>query len=145
METYEHLVVDSGELANALENRLDEGAWLLDLESGEVLLVQREELDEDPEENDYEDPDRFLPILPMSSRDAFQIMEEFIGTLPGGEGCRALERALRLPRPFRSFKDTLLDFPELREQWFKFHHGRMLQSAQEWLEDNLPGARLGIG
>ena len=69
-------------------------------------------------------------------------MEDFVDELPEGEGCRALDRALRLPRPFRSFKDTLLDFPDLRERWFKFHHGRMLERAQAWLDATLPGARL---
>ena len=46
--------------------------------------------------------------------------------------------------PFRCFKDTLLEFPDLQEQWFKYHDGRMLEYAQEWLEENLPGATLAV-
>jgi hypothetical protein len=145
METYDHLKVDPEDLANALESHLDEGSWLLDLESGEVILAASDSFEDEPGEEDYEDPEKFLPILPMPSRDAFRIMEAFVETLPDGEGSRSLAQVLGHPRPFRGFKDTLLEFPDLRERWFKFHDARMLEKAQEWLEDNLPGARLGLG
>ena len=141
MDTYAHLTIDAGDLTMALQSHMDEASWLLDLESGEVVFAGPEDTGE-AEEEDWEDPDRFLAIDPMESSEAFQIMEDFVDDLPEGEGCRALARALRLPRPFRCFKDTLLDFPSLREQWFKFHDGRMREYAQAWLEDNLPGARL---
>ena len=138
MDTYDHLRVDAGDLIDALEYHLDDASHLLDLESGEV--VQAADM---PEDEDLDDPDRFLVIPPMDSFDSFQIMEDFVEGLPEGEACRALARALRLPRPFRCFKDTLFDFPALREQWFKFQQDRMLEYAQNWLEDTLPGARLG--
>jgi hypothetical protein len=145
METYEHLKVDSGELANALESHLDEGSWLLDLESGEVILAYSDSFEDEPGDEDYEDPDKFMPILPLPSREAFRIMEGFVEILPDSEGSRSLVRVLGHTRPFRGFKDTLLDFPDLREQWFKYHDARMLEKAQEWLEDNLPGASLALG
>jgi hypothetical protein len=100
--------------------------------------------EEEADEEAWEDPDLFLPIRPMEPHESFQIMEDFVDELPEGEGCRALARALRLPRPFRSFKDTLTDFPDFRERWFKFHHGRMLQAAQEWLLEHVPGAHLAV-
>lgn len=142
MDTYEHLSIHAGGLAEALESPPDEACWLLNLESGEVVSVTGEELEDPPEDEDWEDPERFLAIDAIDSSEAFQIMEDFVDELPEGEGCRALARALRLPRPFRCFKDTLGEFPALRERWFKFHHGRMLEYAQAWLEDHLPGARL---
>jgi hypothetical protein len=142
MDTHTHLSINAGDLTEALQSQMDEAPWLLDLESGEVVQAMSEDVSDMPEDEDWEDPDRFLPIDPMDSSESFQIMEDFVDELPEGEGCRALARALRLPRPFRSFKDTLLDFPSLREQWFKFHDGRMLEYAQTWLEDNLPGAKL---
>ena len=140
MDTYDHLRIDAGDLIEALEYHLDDASWLLDLESGEVVYAT-----DLPEEEDPDDPDRFLVIPAMDSFDSFQIMEDFVEGLPEGEACRALARALRLPRPFRCFKDTLFDFPALREQWFKFQQDRMLEYAQNWLEDTLPGARLSLG
>jgi len=137
MDTYDHLRVDAGDLIDALEYHLDDASHLLDLESGEV--VQAADM---PEDEDLDDPDRFLVIPPMDSFDSFQIMEDFVEGLPEGEACRALARALRLPRPFRCFKDTLQDFPTLRQQWFQFHDERVLKYAGEWTEDHLPGAQL---
>ena len=144
MDTYEHLRVNANDLAEALESHMDEASWLIDLESGEVILARPgESIDEDDEDEEpWEDSDRFIMICAIDSHEGFKIMEDFVDELPEGEGCRALDRALRLPRPFRSFKDTLFDFPDLRERWFKFHNGRMLEYAQEWLADHLPGAQL---
>jgi len=144
MDTFEHLAIASVDLIEALETRMDEGFWVIDLETGEVILAGLEGMaEQDGEEPpDYEDSDRYLDIQPIPSRDAYQIMEDFVEGLPAGEEQRSLERALGHSRPFRSFKDTLLDFPPIRERWFKFQHARMLEEAQAWLEENLPGARL---
>ena len=144
MVTYEHLRINAGDLAEALESSMDEATWLLDLESGEVVFAGSEAITGMPEDEAWEDADRFLAIQPMDSWESFQIMEDFLDELPEGEGCRALSRALRLPRPFRCFKDTLMDFPSLRERWFKYHDERMLAYAQEWLEEHLPGASLAV-
>jgi len=142
METYPHLRVDAGDLAEALDSRLDEDVYLVDLDSGEVVRSGSEAEADLPEEEEWEDPERFLVVHPIESRDAFRIMEAFVADLPEGEPCRALARALRMRGPFRCFKDSLLEFPELRERWFKYHHQRMLEYAQDWLEENLPGAAL---
>jgi len=148
METYDHLTVNARDVAEALEGHLEESAWVVDLETGEVILAQfGEAIDEDADEEDaepWEESGRYLAIQPMESHEGFRIMEDFVDELPEGEGCRALDRALRLPRPFRCFKDTLADFPALRERWFKFHDARMLEHAEAWLAGHLPGARLGL-
>ncbi|NTV75957.1 MAG: hypothetical protein HGA66_17360 [Holophaga sp.] len=142
MGTYEHLRINANDLAEALESHMDEASWLVDLESGEVILARPGETIDEEDEEPWEDSDRFFLICPIDSNEGFKIMEDFVDELPEGEGCRALDRALRLPKPFRSFKDTLFDFLDLREQWFKFHHARMLEHAQRWLDDHLPGAKL---
>lgn len=36
---------------------------------------------------------------------------------------------------FRRFKDTLFEFPDLRETWFRSHDVRMRRRAIEWLQD----------
>jgi hypothetical protein len=46
-----------------------------------------------------------------------------------------LERAIEGRGAFRRFKDTLFEFPELRETWFRFHDARMERRALEWLAD----------
>jgi hypothetical protein len=142
MENYQHLRVDAEDLILALDSRLDEGVYLVDLDSGEVILSGSEEATGMPEDEEWEDPERFLVVHPIDSPEAFRMMEAFVEDLPEGEPCRALARALRMRGPFRAFKDTLLEFLDLREQWFRFQEGRMLEYAQGWLEESLPGATL---
>lgn len=45
-------------------------------------------------------------------------------------------RAIEGRGAFRRFKDVLLEFPQLREQWFAFHETRMRRRALEWLADH---------
>jgi len=144
MDTYKHLRVNAEDLIVALEWHMEDASWVVDLESGELILPDDEaDPDEDDsEEADWEDSDRYMVVSPMESYEGFEIMENFVAELPEGEACRALERALRLPKPFRSFKDTLLDFLDLRERWFRFHHERMLEYAQNWVDTHLPGANI---
>jgi len=81
-------------------------------------------------------PSIFLLIDPRESHIAFRDMEEFVNSLRDGEPRRALARSLRLPSPFRSFKDTLYDFPNERDKWFGFSEDRQRDDAIAWLEQN---------
>ena len=139
-----YLSVQASDLVEALASSQDEVIWLLDLESGEVLQVDRDTAADQPDTEAWEDPERFLPVLPLESHEKFEIMDAFVQSLPEGDACRALGRSLRLPRPFRGFLDALADFPSLRERWFKFHDDRMLELAQAWLDEQVPGARLAL-
>jgi len=37
--------------------------------------------------------------------------------------------------PFRRFKDTLLAYATLREQWFAFHEQALVELVRQWLDD----------
>ena len=140
MTDFAHLRVDAQDLCMALESR-NQGEWSLDLETGEVLFRSADELCED----DADSPEasgQCLTICGLESFEAFRIMAEFVAELPEDGAQPRLEAALDHRKPFRTFKDTLLDFPALREAWFKYHDGRMLIRAQKWIEENCPGARL---
>ena len=139
MGDFEHLRVKGTDLAQALEFHHPEMVWFLDLESGEIFLVTEEERHEKPEDF-FEDP-RYEPIHPLESFLSFEIMEDFVAELPKGRSRKALAAALERRKPFRSFKDALLDFPDLREAWFRFHNEKMLVIAEAWLEEHAPGAQ----
>jgi hypothetical protein len=62
-------------------------------------------------------------------------MVDFIDTLSNPRLQSRLEDAIRGKGAFRRFKDVLLDYPQVREQWFEFSNDRMHQRALEWLED----------
>lgn len=122
----------------ALEYHGSEAQYFLDLRTGEVLFLADEAYvgpDLESEARIEAEPDRYRAIEPMRSSVGWQVMAEFIERLPTGEAKRRLTRAIEQNHPFRRFKDGLLDYPEVREQWFGFHKEAMLRLAREWLKE----------
>lgn len=107
-------------------------AWFLDKETGEFWL-NNDGVDEVPD--DLEDNPRYLPIEAMASHDAFQIMEDFVDELGDSPEAEALQAALNGRKPFRCFKDALLDYPELRDRWFAFEETRLNRLAEAWCDE----------
>ena len=132
------MLVNADELIMALESTDSEVEWYLDLNTGAVVPVADELLDDDPSmaETLEAEPDRFFAIEPISSHEAFSIMEAFVAGLPQGAPTPRLAAALGQRRPFRHFKDALLEWPHIREQWFRFHNARMRKVAEDWLTEN---------
>src|SRR6266542_3847630 len=71
----------------------------------------------------------------IPSREAYGDMEVFIGRVRDPRARDLLLRAIAGRGAFRRFKDTLLEFPELRKTWFGFHDARTERRAILWLED----------
>ena len=129
--------VDTEDLIIALDSNENEVTWYLDLSNGEVVPLFFDLIDEDENaalvETIENEPDRFVRIEPVGPREAFSIMDAFIDTLPDGAPAKRLSSALGQRRPFRHFKDELLAWPQIREQWFRFHFARMRENALEWI------------
>jgi len=134
------LQINIVDLIFALDDHDVEHSHFLDLQTGEIIFMPDAsmysdgDLDELREQMD-EDPDRFCRIQPIHSSEGFQLMEDFIDTLKDDKIQNDLARAINRSKPFRNFKDTLADYPDVRQQWFTYHHSRMEQFAREWLED----------
>ena len=107
-------------------------AWFLDKETGELWL-NNDDVDEVPD--DLEDNPRYLPIEAMASHNAFQIMEDFVDELGDNPEAVVLQAALNDRKPFRHFKDALLNYPELRDRWFAFEETRLNRLAEAWCEE----------
>ena len=119
--------VDLEMLVVALEDHSYESSWWLDPATGAVEYCS---VDDDPEEFESRG---LVYVHPGDSGEAYQDMVDFTH-LVGDERARdLLFRALEGRGAFRRFKDTLVEFPELREQWFSFHDLRMQRRAIEWL------------
>lgn len=129
--------VDIEMLTNALDDHSDEHQWCLDLETGEIIFVSDIALEEDDELATAmkEKPERFRFIEPLPSTQAFQVMAEFVESLKEEKAAKALFRALNGPRPFRNFKDALLSFPAIRDEWFSYHDKRYRDFAIAWLKE----------
>ena len=82
------------------------------------------------------DRDRFLPIEAVPSSVAYEIMCDFVDSLPESKIQLELGRALQQRRPFRRFKDVLLNYPVVQENWFRFHERAFMKIIQKWLDDH---------
>jgi hypothetical protein len=123
--------VDLGSLCEALEDHSYESSWWLDPETGEIefrsdSFVDEEE-DEDPESRGL------ISIDPVPSHESYGDMEDFAERIRDARARDLLVRAIAGRGAFRRFKDTLFDFPELRQAWFRFHDARIERRALQWL------------
>jgi predicted nucleotidyltransferase len=124
--------IDLDDLAQALEDHSYEHSWWLDPETGEVVLWS----DYFEEQGEPEPQTRGLhAINPVPSHEGYDDMQDFIQRVRNQQARQLLERAIAGRGAFRRFKDTLLDFPELREAWFRFHDARVERRAIWWLVD----------
>ncbi len=128
--------VDLRSLAAALEDHSPGTMWWFDPHTGatEPSLADPVSVAVDAGEEDPLDRG-LIRIEPIASREAYGDMEDFIDRVRDPRVRDLLERAIAGRGAFRRFKDTLLDFQELRELWFAFHDARMERRAIEWLAD----------
>ncbi len=78
---------------------------------------------------------RFITIEKMSSREGFQIMEDFVDELRGGYFKENLIKILDRKSPFANFK-AKVESSEFREQWFAFRDAAYVEYVREEMESN---------
>jgi Uncharacterised protein family (UPF0158) len=132
------LPVDLDELAGILEGDPMYGGWRTDLATGEVwpaptVAYAREIGQEDEDESD--DPDKWLWVHCEGSRDGYRDMELFIGTVRDPGRADRLEIAISGRGAFRRFKDVLARWPGELERWYAFSAERQSGRARAWLAD----------
>lgn len=121
--------VDLGDLCMALEDHSYEASWWIDPETGGIESWGDGSEGLHPEERGWH------WIDPLSSRDAYGDLEDFVARVTDRRAADLLDRAIAGRWAFRRFKDTLFEFPELRQAWFAFHDVRTRRRAIEWLID----------
>ena len=128
--------IDLDELVFALEWHSDDMSSYLDVETGQIVQVSESFDDEDERlrEQIEEDPKRYRYIEPVDPNESFRLMARFVDSLPDGEAQRLLAKSLQRRSPFRNFKDDLYDFPDVQNQWYKFHNEQLVLMAKEWVE-----------
>jgi hypothetical protein len=128
-------------LCDAFEMNSKEISHYLDINAGKLLMRMDPLLtgykDEELEE-ELEDEDRYIELPTIESNDAYELMIEFMKTVTSTELRGRLNTALTGRKPFRAFKDVLYDFPENRENWFKFERESHRNEIVKWLlEQNI--------
>jgi Uncharacterised protein family (UPF0158) len=115
--------VDLADLALALEDHSPDHSWWLDVATGAV----------EPRFGRSGAEDGAIAIEPLPSAVGYADMADFVGRVRDPRARHLLERAITGRGAFRRFKDTLLDYPQLRRAWFSFHDARGERRAIEWL------------
>jgi hypothetical protein len=130
------LPVDLEEIAAVLDGNPGEGSGRIDLESGEVwpavAIEYAQEMGEE-DEDESEDPERWLPVHPEGSGEGYRDMEDFIATVRDPGQADRLAIAINGRGAFRRFKDVLTRWPDERERWFVFSNERQRGRARAWL------------
>ena len=73
----------------------------------------------------------YKEIAQLESRDSFEIMADFVGTLSDSNRLKyKLIDALNKKKPFREFKLLIDNSDEFRQKWFDFKNFRI----QQWVE-----------
>lgn len=128
--------VDLDELASALESGgLYEGGMRLELATGR-LWPAPDALGWDSDEvfdDGWDDPDAWLGVEPLGSRDAYRDMELFTATLTDRRLADRLERAIEGRGAFRRFRGALESRPEEQGRWRVLSSERSRGRARSWL------------
>lgn len=109
-----------------------DGGYYLDTESGDILL-DSDGVDDLPE--DFPEHPRYLRVDPIESDEGYELMKAFVATVTDDKVAERLASALGGAKPFRRFKDALLDFPEWREAWFTYEQDAHGKLALTWCTD----------
>ena len=125
--------IELADLALALEDHSEDHTWWLDPSTGSIDPRFGAKLDESERADAGERG--LIPIEPLPSAVAYGDMEEFVARVRDPRARHFLERAIEGRGAFRRFKDSLLEYPELRRAWFAFHDARGERRAIEWLTE----------
>lgn len=135
------MTIDIDELAFALDTPgIDH---YLDLYSGKVLLISAEAPDPELDALLENEPERLLLIDPLSTTQSLGLMQDFLREVEEPHAYATLANALQSRKPFKAFKHSLTEYPELLQDWYRYQNERLREWALDWLEDNdiQPAAR----
>jgi predicted nucleotidyltransferase len=117
-------------LTEAMDDHSYESSWWLDPTTGSIEnRSDHDSGDHDPEVLGW------IPIGSTDSSEGYRDMEDFIARVGDPRAHDLLARAIAGRGAFRRFKDTLFEFPELRQAWFALRDARASRRAVRWLLD----------
>lgn len=105
-------------------------SYYLNRESGEIVSDLEGDLDEEELDND-----KYVYVEPISSRESYQFMEEFIETITDPQLKKRLQIAIGGRGAFRMFWQTLGDYPQEKKRWATFEEKKIDQCIDRWIEN----------
>jgi hypothetical protein len=127
------VAVDWVELEGALENNSPELHSFFNKVTGDVIRIFRGSEDAEERLREVESDPDYIYIEPISSREQYRWMEEFIETVEESNLKDKLNIAIDGKGAFRRFKDVLVGYPAERERWFGKRASKLRVHMTEWL------------
>lgn len=127
------VAIDWVELEGALENNSPELHSFLNRVTGDVIRIFEGGENSDLRLKQTEASPDYLYIDPISSREQYRWMEEFIESVEEPTLKDKLNIAIDGKGAFRRFKDVLMAYPNERERWFAKRSGKLRTHMVEWL------------
>lgn len=135
------LQIDGDDIITALQTGVyDRIQYYLNTETGKTIIVydgmiDGEDVDEDEDIEQIIEDGPYFHIAPVSSNEAYRVMEDFACELPEGKIKDKLLDSLNMGKGvFRRFKDRLHEHPKIQEQYFRYEELAYRKFAEEWLE-----------
>jgi hypothetical protein len=145
--------VKLSEVVEALESATDNMTWYLDKRTGEIILINDEEMaavEEDEPLSDYpewqqeeilkareisESEEHFLALPDQFEIHEYQIMEDFCRKVDDPQLSRHLLGLIKGSGAFGRFKNAIYSMG-IEKDWYGFKRARLEEMAIEWLEEN---------
>lgn len=124
--------LDLDELCYARDDHSFGVSWWIEPGSGQVRLHGPGAGTET--EDDLADRG-WVRIGSTESHESYRDMADFVATVAHPRASDLLNRAIAGRGAFRRFKNTLHEFPDLRDRWFRFRDARSRRRALRWLAD----------
>ena len=124
--------LDLGELCLALDDHSADVTWWIERSTG---LIRSHVPDVDDEPAEELAANGWQQIRSTQSHEGYRDMADFVAGVQNRRASDLLDRAIAGRGAFRRFKNTLFEFPELRDQWFRFRDARSRRRALQWLAD----------
>ncbi|NOU92475.1 hypothetical protein GC093_04390 [Paenibacillus sp. LMG 31456] len=141
------------ELVSEIELQIDDTFTFINIKTGEVITLMREEIgaaeDEKPLEKFpewqreniekaimiFEDEDEeYVDFTLRNDFNEYETMEEFIGTLKDQNVREELYEAIQGRGAFRRFKDGIVE-NDVDKQWYKYKESKIRKLVIEWCKE----------
>ena len=128
------VAIDWVEFEGALENNSPDLRSFLNTITGDVIRIFESGEGSDLKLRQTEESNDFIFIEPISSREQYRWMEEFIEIVQESTLKDKLNIAIDGKGAFRRFKDVLMAYPTERERWFAKRSSKLHAHMVEWLK-----------
>jgi hypothetical protein len=128
-------------LKEAFNFSSDDVTHYLNIEKGQIAMHSNFSgaFDEDGNEIHESNPfykNIYIEIPGILYYEAYRDMERFADQVKSESVRKKLKKAISSKGAFRMFTYVLMDYPEERENWFKFQEECVRNRIFDWLDDN---------